>query len=60
MPIKKVGDKWEVNGQEFDTEEKAEIAYKAMIALKFDAPVEDKKSKKKKSKKPKKDEDEEE
>lgn len=50
MPIKKVGDKWEVNGEEFDTEEKAEQAYAATVALQFGVKPEKKKKKKKKKK----------
>lgn len=49
MPIKKVGDHWEVNDKEYDTEEKANAAYQAMVALKFDVP--EKKPKKIKKKK---------
>lgn len=33
MPISKLGDKWVVNGIEYDTEEKAELAYKTNLAL---------------------------
>lgn len=49
MPVKKVGKKWEVDGDEFDTEAAAENAYKAKIALRFG--VEEDKPKGKKSKK---------
>lgn len=46
MPIKKLDDKtWEVGGEEFDSEEKAEKAYQAILALKLG--VKPKKKKKK-------------
>lgn len=35
MPVKKVGKKWEVNGKTYDTEEAANNAYKAYLAIKF-------------------------
>lgn len=53
MPVKKVGKHWEVNGEEYDTEAKANAAYQASVALQFG--VEPKKSKKSTKKKPKKD-----
>jgi hypothetical protein len=59
MPIKKMGDEWEVNGKTYDTEEKAEAAYKALIALKLGVEEpEVSKPKKKKKSKSKDDEDE--
>ncbi len=60
MPIKKVGDHWEVGDKEYDTEEKANAAYQAMVALKFDVPAEKKVKKTKKSKKKKADAEEDE
>lgn len=59
MPIKKVGDHWEVGDKEYDTEEKANAAYQAMIALKFDVPAKKDEKKTKKTKKTKKKDDDE-
>lgn len=68
MPVTKVGKKWEFGGKEYDTEEAANNAYKAYLAIKFgdtskkgeDADKKEKKSEKKtkKSKKKKTDDDE--
>lgn len=47
MPIKKIDDTtWEVGGEEFDSEEKAEKAYQAILALKLGVDTEKKKKKK--------------
>lgn len=48
MPIVKVGKQWEFNGTTYKTEEEAENAYRATVALKFGVPEETKKTKKKK------------
>ena len=52
MPVTKVNDKkWEVNGEEYESEEKANLAYKANLALKFGIKPEKKKAKKLKKEK---------
>lgn len=33
MPISKLGDKWVVNGIEYDSEQKAELAYQTNLSL---------------------------
>lgn len=67
MPVVKNGDKWEFGGKTYDTEEEANNAYKAYLAIKFgDSSAkgkkadkeEDKKSKKKVKKNKKKTDDE--
>ena len=35
MPVIKQGEKWVFGGEEYDTEEAANKAYKAYVALKF-------------------------
>lgn len=35
MPVRKVGKKWTFGGEEYDTEDAANLAYKAYVALKF-------------------------
>jgi len=35
MPVIKKGKKWVFNGEEFDSENAANLAYKAHVALKF-------------------------
>lgn len=47
MPVKKVGEVWEVDGEEYKTEAAAENAYKAKLALSFGIEEEKPKAKKK-------------